>query len=809
MSVEFFHRIAFRLARNVVLVALLLGLLGAIGQVSIDLRHHLRAMHHQIDEVFFVSRNAAQRAVYLLDNSLAEEVVSGLRNHTFLHHIQLRDDRENIMAEFSRPLITSSKATAATQVILGSATTEYDFDLISSDGRLEGFLTLTVDNNAALTPFYGRVLYVLVSGLASNILLALILLTLFNRLLTSPLSTIAHRIGDVDGRHPNGDCIDYPPGHHNDELGFIVDSTNTFIREVSETQRALRESEHQLRVVVDASPNLVFVLNRRHEIVFANARTVEFYGRTEDELLGQNYIELQRALSPLQADRVSAELATVLHHNGRVSHDNMSLTDQYHVPRVVQMTYIPFQFCGETCALSIAGDITDRVSAEAHVERLAYYDTLTGLPNRNLVHDRVSMDIARAERNGLYGALLFLDIDDFKRINDTMGHPMGDQVLVHLTERMKTQMRRSDTLARIGGDEFVISLPDLSPDAAEAEQKIHHLLETLLQRISQPITIGTHEFRMSASIGVVLYTGSTDTAETLLRHADTAMYEAKRKGKNRHQLFHPSMATEVSRLVQLEQDLQLALQEHQFEVFLQPIIHHLTGKYASAEALLRWNHPTRGLLSPVHFMPFLENSNMINEVGLWVLETVCQYLSTELSGRDLPDDIRISVNISARELYQPNFVISVQNILERYQLSGKRLEFEVTEGVALQSITDAVAIMQELKSLGITFALDDFGTGYSSLSYLKQLPVDTVKIDKSFINGITEDAQDAELVACIMAIANTLKLKTVAEGVELQDQATWLTRYQGVCVQGYLYSHPLPISQFHADWLVHNDTPKS
>lgn len=800
MSVDFFQRISVRLARNVVLVALLIGFLGAALQVLIDARTQVRQFQSQLDEIALVSGSSAQRAVYLLDNVLAEEVIRGLSNYRFLHQVRILDDRQNVLAAYSVP-IQSSQTAPFTQWFLGGLSKEYQYPLVNPDnGNTEGTLMLALDNDMAMAPFYGRALYIFLSGFISNIFLALILLLLFNRLLTTPLTAIAQQIGSI-GQYKLGQrSIRHPLGHERDELGFIVDSTNHFIEQVDCSQVKLKASELQLRVVVDSSPNLVFVLNKHQEIVFANQRMAEFYGTDIDTLLGKNYVDLQYSLNPLEADRIADEVIRVLDHGERINHDNATLTDIYHVERIVQVTRIPFSFSGTACVLSIAGDITDRVAAEAHVEHLAYYDTLTDLPNRNLILDRLEMDIRRAQRNGLYGAVMFVDIDDFKRINDTMGHSIGDQLLVAMSERMKVQMRRTDTLARVGGDEFVLSLPELSGQLVDAESKAAYLAEALNVRINAPIRIGEHEFRMSASIGIAIYSTKDETVEEMLRYADTAMYQAKRNGKHRHELFHPSMATEATRLVQLEHDLRQALLEDQFEVYLQPIVSQLDGSLVSAEALLRWQHPTKGLLTPIHFMTFLENSNMINDVGQLVIDRVCQYLAADNIDHQLPDNLRISINVSARELFHPDYVENVKATLLRYGLTGQRLEFEITEGVAIQSIADAIEIMRQLKTLGITFALDDFGTGYSSLSYLKQLPVDTVKIDKSFINDITHDNQDAALVACIMAIAQTLNLKTVAEGVEELDQADWLRQYEGVCMQGYLYSKPIPMPDFHQQW---------
>ncbi|MCH8532848.1 MAG: EAL domain-containing protein [Saccharospirillum sp.] len=278
------------------------------------------------------------------------------------------------------------------------------------------------------------------------------------------------------------------------------------------------------------------------------------------------------------------------------------------------------------------------------------------------------------------------------------------------------------------------------------------------------------------------------------------MYRAKHQGKHRYELFRPAMAMEATRLVTLEQELRTAIAENQFEVYLQPIVNQKNGGLLSAEALLRWHHPTQGKLAPAHFMAFLENSDMINEVGQFVLETVCRYLARCRSNKSFPDTLRISINVCARELYQQDFPEQVRAMLERYHLTGSCIELEITESVALQRITEAIATMDQLIALGLTFALDDFGTGYSSLSYLKQLPVQTVKIDKTFIRDVTQDYQDAAMVAFILAIAKTLNLKTVAEGIELQDQATWLSQYEHISLQGYLVGRPLPIPEFHDRW---------
>jgi diguanylate cyclase (GGDEF)-like protein len=477
------------------------------------------------------------------------------------------------------------------------------------------------------------------------------------------------------------------------------------------------------------------------------------------------------------------------------------MTDCNGLQHVMQMSFVSFSFNNEVCVLVVANDITGRVNAEKRVENLAYFDTLTGLPNRNLLYDRVAMDISRCEREGSYGALLYIDLDEFKRVNDTLGHTVGDQLLVILSQSMSDQIRQTDTLARLGGDEFTLSLPDLSADFEVAKAQAAELAGRLLVRLSQPVTLNNNEFNISASIGVVMYPYNNEETDTLLRFADTAMYKAKQGGRNAYMVFEQSMAIEADRLATLEVELRLAVKERQFVFYLQPLINAADGSLAGAEALVRWQHPERGLIPPFDFLEHLENSGMISEVDRLVFRGVCAFASEHYRKGLLPSTFRFSVNLSAKELHRVNLVDDVRDTLAQTGLPAKHLEFEVTESAALLSLEDVVQKIQVLQAMGITFALDDFGTGYSSLSYLKQLPVNKVKIDKSFINDLTVDRQDEALVASVVAIAKTLDLVTVAEGVETQDQVDWFSQYDNIIFQGYLFDRPLCCEEFSKKYL--------
>lgn len=800
MSIEFFKRLAFRLMRSSVALVLVLGALVALLQVYVDFRSQRETIGTNINEIFRVTYNAAGRAVHLLDNRLANEVVKGLEHYEFILQATIYDDNERVMARVTRTPTTST--TFWITSLLSETSTRYSKDLVYSDGTYEGRMALIVNQDAAFAPFYQRAITIFVSGLVRNFSLALVLMLLYHYVLTRPLVEIARRFASIDPNHTRGQRIEHIRGHSGDELGFIVNAANDFIDNLETHQTELEQSEEQLRIILDSSPNHIFALDPTGEIMFINAAASTFYGKTIENLIGKNFYATHQSICSQEADNILVEVKHTETSHQKNLNVEQTLTDVTGEPHVMQMSFVPFDFFDHPCVLVIGSDITDRVTAEERVENLAYFDTLTGLPNRNMLYDHLNMDISRSQRNNAFGALFFIDLDDFKRINDTMGHSTGDKVLLQLSRIMQTQIRQTDTLARLGGDEFTLSLPDLSGDINVAQQQAGEFAERLLRKISTPITVDNSEFIVGASIGIVIYPDCADNTEALLRFADTAMYQAKKAGRNCYRMFEASMAAEVDRAVKLESELHTAIKEQQFTFHLQPIIDSATNEVVCAEALMRWQHPEKGLVPPFQFIDFLENSGMINGVDQLILNGVCRFIREQHQENTLPPNFRVAINISAKELHRADFVQQVEATLAKYEVPGNCIELEITEGAALQRLDEVVQKIKALQSLGITFALDDFGTGYSSLSYLKRLPVNKIKIDKSFINDLTIDPHDEALVASIIAIANTLNLKVVAEGVETETQAAWLNQYQGVWYQGYLYDKPLPRDTFREKYLA-------
>jgi len=441
-------------------------------------------------------------------------------------------------------------------------------------------------------------------------------------------------------------------------------------------------------------------------------------------------------------------------------------------------------------------DITEYKQVAAEIERLAYHDALTGLSNRLLLLDRLKQALVSSARNGRAGALLFIDLDNFKSLNDTLGHDTGDLLLQQVSQRLTSCIREGDTLARLGGDEFVVMLLDLSEHHIEAAAQSENIGEKILIALSQPYQLDNYTHRCTASIGVTLFSSNHQAADELMKQADIAMYQAKKAGRNALRFFDRQMQENVSARVSLEGELHNALEFQQFHLYYQIQVDS-SNRPLGAEALIRWIHPVRGLVSPAQFIPLAEDSGLILPIGQWVLETACAQLKA-WQQMEFTRDLTLAVNVSARQFHQTDFVAQVQAALQRHAINPKRLKLELTESLLQENIEDTIAIMTGLNECGIQFSLDDFGTGYSSLQYLKRLPLDQIKIDQSFVHDITKDSSDIAVVRATIAMARSLNLEVIAEGVETEEQQQLLLKNGCAQFQGYLFGRPVPIEAFEA-----------
>lgn len=566
--------------------------------------------------------------------------------------------------------------------------------------------------------------------------------------------------------------------------GGVISHFIAVKEDITERLRA----EEQLRMVAavfETSNEAIMIADQQGRIKVVNAAFERITGYAAHEVQGHN----PSLLSSGRHDRIFYEqMWDSLIRQGNWSGEIWNRRKDGSVyPEWLSISALHDEEGQITEFVSVFSDITSRKEAEAHIRHQAYYDALTQLPNRSLLLDRLAVAIHTAERDQQTLSVLFIDLDRFKYVNDTLGHEYGDELLVQVARRLGNCVRESDTVARFGGDEFVILLHNIHSDRDAAL-----VAEKIIRRLSDPFTLAGREIVIGASIGLAMFPGESDDPDTLLRNADLAMYRAKQTGRNRFQFFTNSLQEHANNLMEMEQDLRLALEQNQLEIYYQPLVRAQSGRVTGVEALLRWHHPTQGMIPPDQFIPLAEDTGLIGPIGQWILETACRQVS-QWHQQGLK--FYLSVNISGRQRDLGLDAELLSSILERTELAAGQLVLEITEGMLLDNSDETIAWLQSFCDLGIHLAIDDFGTGYSSLSYLKRFPIDTLKIDREFIRELTLDNEDALLVEAIISMARSLKLRLIAEGVETAEQRSALFRLGCEYLQGYHFSRPLPAEQ--------------
>ncbi|HTH94395.1 MAG TPA: EAL domain-containing protein [Rhodocyclaceae bacterium] len=573
-----------------------------------------------------------------------------------------------------------------------------------------------------------------------------------------------------------------------DELALVADCAHIagIAIERAQADAQLREQASLL----DKAHDAIIVRALDHRILFWNRGAERLYGWSPDEVVGLHINQL------LYADTSGFEDGTrrVLEHGEwlgeleQITKSGQSIWVEAHWSLVRDDEGRPRSI------LAINTDISERKASEREIYTLAFHDSLTGLPNRQLLQNRLGQALSAADRSHANGAILFIDLDNFKSLNDTQGHDVGDKLLVQVAQRLNLCVRESDTVARIGGDEFVVMLGDLGQSRTDAANQAQHVARNIMQAFVAPFDLDGYECSSTPSIGIAMFSDAQLGVDELLKRADLAMYQSKAEGRNTSRFFDPEMQAAVLLRVQMEKDLRRAISQGEFVLYYQPQINAM-GCLIGAEALIRWQHPEHGLVSPFNFIPVAESSGMILPIGAWVLETACRQLAL-WAQQPACAALSIAVNVSAHQLQHPDFVAQIGAALAQSGANPCRLKLELTESLLLENIEETIDKMHALQRLGVRFSLDDFGTGYSSLSYLKRLPLAQLKIDPSFVRDIMSNASDAAIVRTVIALGQSLGLEVIAEGVENQAQRELLLSLGCTCYQGYLFSRPLPIEQF-------------
>jgi diguanylate cyclase (GGDEF)-like protein/PAS domain S-box-containing protein len=572
-------------------------------------------------------------------------------------------------------------------------------------------------------------------------------------------------------------------------VGSGPESTTTaFIRDISariRDQRELEAREHRFRTMVEKSWSGVVLFDGDIRFSFAGASTVHIIGYDEQELIGRSLFDF---VHPRDVDAARVVFAKMVDQPNHESHGELRF--RHKEGRWVWLEGFSQNLLHEPSVNAIVlnyRDVTQRKETEKQLEYRAYYDSLTGLPNRLLFRDRVVYSLEHAKRNKVAVAVMYLDVDHFKLVNDALGHSFGDRLLGEIAKRLRSVLRASDTISRIGGDEFSVLLPEVT-----STESVAGVARKVLNALARPFHIDGHDLFVTASIGIGFHPTDGDDAETLLKCADAAMYRAKELGRNQAQLFTASMNERYVRRLALEQTLHHAIEREQLELWYQPVFDRTRRRYVCVEALLRWRDPVRGLVSPAEFVPLAEETGMIIPIGAWALRKACLQLR---QWQDQGLTLRMAVNISAVQLQQRELIAQVREAIEDSGIEPEMLQLEITESAAMQSVELTLEMLRELRAMGVGVSVDDFGTGQSSLIYLKHFPIDTVKIDKEFLREVTSDETAAAIVSYVINLAHTLGLKVVAEGVETDAQYTFLRHYACDQMQGYLFSKPIPADE--------------
>lgn len=591
-----------------------------------------------------------------------------------------------------------------------------------------------------------------------------------------------------------------PPGS-DVSVQEIVDAVGQLAKESEHVKGMLRSSLAWFRALTENALDITTILDAGFNFTFLTPSVSKLLGHDTDELMGQPLLSL---VHPEDLTLVRHWLNTLVIGVPGAPQVTLRLRHVDGNHRVLEVT-------GNNCldleavnGIVINGrDVTERTAAEARIRHLAHHDELTGLPNRTLMRELAHAAMARADRDGTQVAIMFLDLDRFKHVNDSLGHQVGDCLLQHVASVLKGSLRSVDVVGRLGGDEFLMLFPDLcGPEDAR------QVADRIVALISHTVIVDNHELHASASIGIALYPQDATSLDMLMRHADTAMYHAKSAGRNTCEFFRQDMNNAVVARLSMESRLRRAVREQEFELFYQPIVQAGSGAIVAAEALLRWRDPEHGLVAPMEFIPMAEDLGMIQEIGAWVLHEACRQNSRWQASAGLR--IPIAVNLSAEQFRTRELLDVVSAALQESGLDPSWLHLEITESLLMENTRVTIAMLKELNDMGLQLSIDDFGTGYSSLSYLTRFPIQKLKIDKSFVRDLREDRTDAAVTSAVIALGHSLNLTVLAEGVETVEQFAFLRARGCDELQGYYFSRPLPAAEFEhlvQNWRITDEAP--
>ena len=784
--------LSFRLLAYILLFSSLFTLISSAAQIYTEYRKDLSQIDRRMKVIETGYTSSLARSLWALDQKLLQTQLEGILSLPDIVHLRLKiePDSELVIGDIPRD----------------AKTTVHTFDLShqGDDMFTLGQLTVTADLRRVYSDMRRKVVVVLTTQFFKTFFVSILIIWIFQYFVARHLGTMANYARNFSLNNLSRPLqLDRPDTalNRSDELAQVTDAINQMRERLNDDlERQERDAEEirKFSKAIEQSPSSVLICDRQWRIEFANQKFTQLTGYDAETIIGKHPGVLSEEAHAHRENRQLWQSIRLQVQRVGVWQGEINSVRRNGERFWEQLIVTPIKSSkGEATGYLILGeDISIRKRYEQQLLRQANYDILTGLPNRMLALDRLKLALAQARRESSLVGVMFLDLDNFKHINDTLGHDAGDNLLIEAARRISSCLRGTSTVARLGGDEFLVILPGLTgPDATS------QVAERILKTFAPPYLLNGQEVFVTTSIGIAIFPNDSDNSGTLLQHADAAMYQAKHKGKSAYAHFAPEM-TEVSHeRLQMESLMRRALEQQEFELYYQPIVRTDSGELCSAEALLRWNSPGLGMVMPDRFIPLAEETGLITPIGEWVLHEAC--LAAMRWKETTGTSLGISVNVSPRQFRDPGFIYTVMNALETSGLEPQQLELEITERLILDNTIETADILRQLDQSGIRLSVDDFGTGYSALSYLKSYPFDTLKIDKSFVQDVMKEQDDAALVKAIINMAHSLGLKVIAEGVEEEAQTHFLQLEGCDYSQGYFYSRPLPERDFR-DWLRTN-----
>ena len=772
-----------RLLASILLTSIFAVSLTSAALLYYDRIHEIENVSEDVRILSRVVANRSSAALIFGDSRQAEANLSALGENPNMIMACIFDSGQGVFAVHHFTQLDQKKCPTepSLESDLVIADTIEIFAPIELDGLNIGTLYMNLSLDWLTQRWYQQLMFIF-AVCAIVIVLAFLLAKYLQYVLVKPITKITQTARSISVQK---DYSLRAEVEVHDELGDMVSVFNDMLSKIELENDRLYSSEEKFRQLSALSPVGIFQLNTEHEMTYVNNRWSEITG------IHQPLTNLEHWLSRIRSEdrrrTLKAWSALVQEQQNFVVEVGFEKEDA--ITWSIIEASVLHDSKGEVSGyMGAISDITDLKNAQLQMENLAFFDPLTGLANRRLFKDRLDKAVAESKRRGSFVALLFLDLDQFKRINDSLGHDAGDQLLVELAHRLESSVRESDTVSRIGGDEFTVILTDI-----DSSHGVHHIAEKILHNLSKPVMVKNQQIINTVSIGITLAPSDGEDGTTLMRNADMAMYQAKASGRNNFQFFSHEMNREMMNYLDIEKDLRDSInKENDFVLFYQPKINLIDNTFMGVEALIRWQPPGKEMVSPDRFIPIAEESGLIVPIGKWVLRQACMQVKHWQNLGIWPDHAKVAVNLSARQFSDPGLIKNIQETLEMTNCPVSLLELEITESTLMDHVEDAILTMRKIKELGISIAIDDFGTGYSSLSYLKRFPIDILKVDRSFVMDIPTDLNDMEITAAVIAMAHKLHLKVVAEGIETQEQVDFLKANNCEFGQGYLIARPLP-----------------